>query len=297
MLLFVKPATGRHSPPGDVPRIPEILFLYGLLLFGGAYLGGFFSRLGLYAGPLLFTALIGIVPAGYVLFRGMDGRRVFPLQLPMAREFQGGLLLIAGCFCFALLWIAAVLAALPSGIGPQGDATRAILGLPPWFTAVSVCLLPAACEEIFFRGFVLSGLREGTGKRRALAVSSLLFGIIHADPARIPLTAAVGFALGWAALETGSLVLPMLMHALYNGAFLWMTLSLKALEARGGYSTPIDALMVPADAGTADRVIAAVNAVFLLWPLAVAGSLLAAAGVRLLGSRAKNAADKTPRGP
>ena len=48
-----------------------------------------------------------------------------------------------------------------------------------WSLLLMVAVLPAICEELAFRGFVLSGLRRMKNTTLAILVSSLLFGIAH----------------------------------------------------------------------------------------------------------------------
>ena len=54
-----------------------------------------------------------------------------------------------------------------------------------------------------------------TPRARALAASSVLFGMAHSyqGVSGMIATALVGAAFGWVYLETGSLLLPVLLHA------------------------------------------------------------------------------------
>jgi membrane protease YdiL (CAAX protease family) len=79
----------------------------------------------------------------------------------------------------------------------------------------AIALLPAVCEEILLRGVVLPSLRPALGAAGAVAASSLLFALIH-DAYRMPFTFAVGLGLGALRVRTGSLVPPVLAHALLN---------------------------------------------------------------------------------
>ena len=71
-------------------------------------------------------------------------------------------------------------------------------------------------EEIFFRGFVLTGLLKRFGVRKSLLISSLVFGLFHIDPGAIVPTFALGLALGWVYLKTGSIWPAMFAHGLHN---------------------------------------------------------------------------------
>ncbi|MCH7984354.1 MAG: CPBP family intramembrane metalloprotease [Chloroflexi bacterium] len=83
-------------------------------------------------------------------------------------------------------------------------------------TILLVAIAGPVAEEIFFRGFVLTGLLKRFGVGRALLLSSLLFGLFHIDPGAIVPTFALGLALGWVYLKTGSIWPAIFAHALHN---------------------------------------------------------------------------------
>lgn len=80
-----------------------------------------------------------------------------------------------------------------------------------------VVLLPALCEEAFFRGFVLTGLRYHFGPRRAVMGSALLFAFAHFDPWSFPAYLVLGFFLGYVVHRTHSLWPAVLAHGINNG--------------------------------------------------------------------------------
>jgi len=84
-----------------------------------------------------------------------------------------------------------------------------------------MAVLPAICEEIAFRGFVLSGLRHIGHKWWAIGFSAIAFGIVHPILQQQIGAAAVGVALGYLAIQTGNLLPCMVFHAIYNGLALW----------------------------------------------------------------------------
>ena len=85
-----------------------------------------------------------------------------------------------------------------------------------------VCLQPAIVEELFFRRLALGTLRCEMGDHSALVVSSIMFGAAHLGvPLSVPILSLVGLGLGYIRIKSGSLLAPMLMHALHNGVVLW----------------------------------------------------------------------------
>ncbi len=85
-----------------------------------------------------------------------------------------------------------------------------------WMVLV-LAILPAVCEEFAYRGFVLSGLREMGHPWRAIILSSAFFGITHALIVQQSIAAGIlGVLLGYTAVRSGSLLCPILFHAIHN---------------------------------------------------------------------------------
>ena len=81
-----------------------------------------------------------------------------------------------------------------------------------------VALTAGACEEIFFRGFLMWYLGAWMGPLMAVLVSSAIFGLghIYLGWAQAPKTALVGLLLAFVALASASLWPAMLLHALFD---------------------------------------------------------------------------------
>ena len=82
---------------------------------------------------------------------------------------------------------------------------------------VVIALLPAICEELAFRGFILSGLRRLGSKWRAIIVSSIFFGLAHFALQQSVITGIFGLVLGYLAVQTGSLLPCIAFHMVLNG--------------------------------------------------------------------------------
>jgi sodium transport system permease protein len=87
----------------------------------------------------------------------------------------------------------------------------------PWLPFVVMAVLPAFCEELAFRGFVLSGLRHLGSKWWAIGLTSVCFGMAHGLIQQSLGASILGVVIGYVAVQTGSLVPCMLFHATYNG--------------------------------------------------------------------------------
>jgi sodium transport system permease protein len=104
---------------------------------------------------------------------------------------------------------------LPPGIGdalrPMSDASQ-----PLWFVLLTFAVAPAVCEELVFRGFLLSGFGRRGRIAVALGLSSVAFGIIHMIPEQVFNTALLGVVLGMLAIRSNSLFPCVLFHFLNN---------------------------------------------------------------------------------
>ena len=86
-----------------------------------------------------------------------------------------------------------------------------------WADLLWLGLLPGLSEELLFRGVILSALGENL---LALIVSSIIFGILHysgtGKVAYVVWATLVGFILGFSALYTGNLLIPIVAHIITN---------------------------------------------------------------------------------
>jgi sodium transport system permease protein len=95
-----------------------------------------------------------------------------------------------------------------------------------------LALLPAMCEELAFRGFILSGLGSRLTPGKAILVTSLLFAFAHLHAFRFPATFVLGLLLGLLAIRSGSLLPGVIFHSVHNGLIVIVAFfSKQALEA------------------------------------------------------------------
>jgi sodium transport system permease protein len=86
-----------------------------------------------------------------------------------------------------------------------------------WVTLLLFAALPAVCEELAFRGFILSGLRHLGQKWWAIGLSAVFFGMTHSVIQQSLAAAIIGVVLGYIAVQSGSLIPCILFHFAYNG--------------------------------------------------------------------------------
>ena len=90
-----------------------------------------------------------------------------------------------------------------------------------WQVAVgAVCIAPVT-EEFLFRGYFYPVFKRVFGALPAAFGVSFFFAVIHNNAASFPGLALLALALTLVYERTGSIVVPILMHAIFNGATLF----------------------------------------------------------------------------
>ncbi len=287
-------APAEPSPPVKTPReapgLVDVLVLYALALLYTNVMGTPFAALPPFWGMSLFTLGIGLMPVLYAAVRGFPLSSSFPLGKIAPGQRTGALLMTLGLVSLALAATGLLILLMPSGMSGFEDTAIALTGLNDWAAVIAVGVLPALCEEILFRGFILSGLARITGKWRAIAVSAALFGILHQDPARIPITAGVGLALGYVAWETRSIELSAAMHCLYNLSLFFMS---RLAGAAQGLSETQGLALDAAGSVSAPWGLGILSALMPLAPFVAFGVLLVRAGAKRV--RARRDTESIPR--
>jgi sodium transport system permease protein len=108
--------------------------------------------------------------------------------------------------------------------------------LSPWLILTVFAVTPSICEEIAFRGFILSGLARGNRLGIAVIVSSLMFGIIHMIPQQAFNAALLGLILGLLAVHSRSLFPAIAFHFCNN--------AIATLHAKNGFGILPDGVFV-----------------------------------------------------
>ncbi|MEO8494321.1 MAG: ABC transporter permease subunit/CPBP intramembrane protease [Planctomycetota bacterium] len=118
-----------------------------------------------------------------------------------------------------------------SEILAQLKAFESILDGAPnlWAVILVLAVTPAICEEIAFRGFILSGMRHMGHKWVAILVTSVFFGAAHMILQQSLTACMVGMVLGYLAVQTGSLLPSIVYHATHNSLSMVMAIAVPNL--------------------------------------------------------------------
>ena len=86
-----------------------------------------------------------------------------------------------------------------------------------------MAVVPAICEEFFFRGFIQAGLAGRIQSQKAIFITAAFFAAYHMNPWYLPFYFILGLLFGFVYEKTACLPLSMLAHFVNNvfGVFLY----------------------------------------------------------------------------
>lgn len=202
-----------------------VLAFYGSLLLAnsGAAVQLATVEVGFFLLPCLALIALGRFPM----------RETLALRMPPWRGLLASILL--GCAAWTIA--GGVLVRL---LPPPESLARALeqillLDRKPvalWVLWLAVGLMPGVCEELFFRGFVMSGFRRW-GKWPAILLAAFLFALVHGSIYRLLPTLWLGIVFGYAVWKTRSVVCGMLAHTLNNALMVTIVKMPSLAEAAG----------------------------------------------------------------
>ena len=91
-------------------------------------------------------------------------------------------------------------------------------------------VLSPIAEELIFRGALYTWLRTRLPAWATILITALGFALVHQSPLFLPLALLVGLAAGWIREKTGTVVVPMAVHALQSGAIVVLSLVLTSWD-------------------------------------------------------------------
>ncbi len=191
--------------------------------------------------------LLGCGVAAWFLLRRwrLPVRSLFATDRSLPRQLPW---ITLGVFAYLMIVtvVFGVLAAYWPWFNGQLQKVKIPVEGPAWFVALFAAVAVPPFEELLFRGVILRGMLARYPVSTALIASAAVFAIPHVDPVKLPVTFASGIALGWLYVQTRSLWLPIVTHALNNGLGV-----LAASSANAGAPVPIWMAAVMTIAGAA----------------------------------------------
>ena len=212
-----------------MPGFSDLVWLV-ILFFVGTFLGGLISAglaLGISQDFALTYGMVIIYPVQFIpamLYASAVSRRNMGFEPGYALDSSnfGGrsgfsMALIVSVMALAAAFVIEPISMLlPDMSEAMKLAMEQLLEGPVWIVLISVSVFAPFFEEWLCRGIILRGLLKKVKPGWAIAISALIFGLIHMNLWQAIPAFIIGAILGYVYYKTGSLKLTMLMHCVNN---------------------------------------------------------------------------------
>lgn len=208
-------------------------FFFGVFLFVPSLLTIFVSLIAKLLGkddealsflttPIMIASYAVIILLLSVFFLALKTNifKVTRSRITKVRYLIDGALLgigLQGIFQAIVLLLTKILP--PEVIESQNAHSSTILSGGVVLAVIYTVILAPICEELVFRGLIISSLEGATKKWAAVIISAALFSIVHL-PSLIALsyTFLLGLVLGFVYIKTKSLIPCILLHMAFNAS-------------------------------------------------------------------------------
>ena len=199
----------------------------GLMGFLRQYGDAIDVRLQLALNGIALLVTFGIFPCIAVWWNRCNFLATFQVKKANAAAVIGAIFLGLGCWAFAH---EAFVIGDALGIGGLGDAqveaaktmVEKMRQAPLWLLLLVFAVGPALVEELCFRGFFFTAVKETLQPSKVILCTAIAFGLFHVLTGSallverfIPST-LMGLVIGWVAYRTGSILPGMVIHFVHN---------------------------------------------------------------------------------
>lgn len=200
-----------------MPTISDgaILYAVGLVLL--IYVGSLVQLKLKMVGLAITQVMIIGLPLLFAYYIKTDFKKTFSLSKINLKQVLGGILIWMGGFVLINLITQITLHLFPQNMEVAEALTDAIIMKDNLFLNLAiVALMPAICEEIFFRGFIFTSFKGKDSGKIAIITSGILFGFMHMDFLRIIPTSILGIIFAYTVYKSGSIFIAMMLHFINN---------------------------------------------------------------------------------
>ncbi|MGV8145947.1 MAG: type II CAAX prenyl endopeptidase Rce1 family protein [Alkaliphilus sp.] len=194
----------------------NILYFIGAFLF--IFVGSYFQMREIFSGLLITQIFVILIPPLlYLILKKVNIKKTMRFN---KLSIKHGLLIVAITFLMYPVAVTANLIGmfLLSLVGnlniPELPIAHDFIGYLKTMAVIS--LAAGICEEVFFRGFIMAGY-EKLGKRNAVIISAVLFGIFHFNIYNLLGPIVLGLIWGYLVVLTNSLYAGIVGHIVHNG--------------------------------------------------------------------------------
>ena len=164
-------------------------------------------------------AALGIAAAAFFLAApGGDPLRALRLRAFKSSDLVVGLVVGAASQLALALLYWPILELFGGDVGePARELAAAFPGNEIWMLVALVFVLAPVAEELFYRGLVQGSLERSMRPLAAIALSSVIFGVVHGQLLQLPGLIFIGAVSGYALWRYQRLWLSIAIHMGFNG--------------------------------------------------------------------------------
>jgi uncharacterized protein len=200
-------------------RLPSVRGVNLLLLISmvlNVTLGLLLQNFSIIWGTIGTELLLILLPALlYLLIARLSWRQTLQLRWPGWNVVLLTVFLAVGMWIIAIWWGGLAGKLIGYDLPTPPEFYPKTLGAAVLLTS-ALALFAPVCEEVLFRGIVLRGYQR-SGAARAIVASALLFAGFHLSGLRFVALLPMSLVLGFVAWRCRSLLVSIVLHAVYNG--------------------------------------------------------------------------------
>ena len=165
--------------------------------------------------------LMALLQAGFLLTFALFAKKsdrglAFPVRALKWYDILLGVLtagICVFCFIFPAQWFAVLLEKIGYNFSTEIPLDGA---LDVTLCVIVTVIIAPVCEELVFRGALLTGLTKKFGVIPSVILSGLAFSLMHMNPEQTVYQFFMGCACAYLAICSGSVLCPMIVHACNN---------------------------------------------------------------------------------
>ncbi len=247
LLMGVQLSPQKKMQTGSYAR--ELVVFGGIVFLMLFYFGQLLSMWNIMASLVITQIFLILTPALLFLrYTRSPVRETLSLKRPPIR-----FVIAAICLGFATVVISMLILTVQTKFLPYSEEyakQMQLMVMPPgrplWQIVLVAAMMPALCEEIFFRGVLQGILKKNLPKEKLIIVIGILFGIFHLSMFRIIPTGLLGILLAYLTLASGSIFPSMCLHFMHNGYYLWASYNKVDLDSTMCISLALVGLVIAA---------------------------------------------------
>ena len=162
----------------------------------------------------------------YCLFMKVKAKQVFKSCNFEKLGFNAILIsIVLGVLCFLInIAVSSLFSGILTFTGYRYPASSGEMDYSTWhffLEIVMVAMLPAICEEFVHRGILLQGIKHA-GFKKAIVISSLMFGLIHFNIQQFFYAFIIGLILGFVSVVAKNIYPAIIIHFVNNAVSIYL---------------------------------------------------------------------------